>query len=270
MDRQVIPNPVDIFRSQSIDTTQIDQKVWPMGDESEDLASLGLSDEAARENLQIAWIDSHSLIRDCFLTAILAIQPKLSIYPFLSVRDFIAKNSASIDLVVLYSRSSYEESLQGLSEIRSNFETMPLIMLSDLEGSEQINAVRGALRAGANGFISTRTTGLSMTMSAIRFVKAGGTFAPVEMLLTDSPSPVAIRPELASPYRLTLRQKAVLAQLQLGKANKIIAHELGMSESTAKVHIRNIMRKMGATNRTQAAFKALKLCPDRPDHIAGQ
>jgi DNA-binding NarL/FixJ family response regulator len=67
---------------------------------------------------------------------------------------------------------------------------------------------------------------------------------------------------------LTARQKAVLAQLQQGKANKIIAHELGMSESTAKVHIRNIMRKMGATNRTQAAFNALKLCAERGEAFA--
>ncbi len=48
----------------------------------------------------------------------------------------------------------------------------------------------------------------------------------------------------------------VFRHLKQGKANKIIAHELGMSESTVKVHVRNIMRKMGATNRTQAAYKA--------------
>ena len=48
----------------------------------------------------------------------------------------------------------------------------------------------------------------------------------------------------------------VLSQLQRGKANKIIAFDLGMSESTVKVHIRNIMRKMGATNRTQVVYKA--------------
>jgi DNA-binding NarL/FixJ family response regulator len=47
--------------------------------------------------------------------------------------------------------------------------------------------------------------------------------------------------------------------LQQGKANKIIAYELGMSESTVKVHVRNIMRKMGATNRTQVAYKAQSL-----------
>ena len=56
------------------------------------------------------------------------------------------------------------------------------------------------------------------------------------------------------PAKLTVRQGDVMEQLQLGKANKIIAFDLGMSESTVKVHVRNIMRKMGATNRTQAAF----------------
>jgi DNA-binding NarL/FixJ family response regulator len=140
-------------------------------------------------------------------------------------------------------------------------------MLSDLEDSHQLNTIRGALRAGANGFISTRSTGLAMTLSAIRFVQAGGTFAPLEMLLSDASAPVAVQPTAVSPYRLTTRQKAVLAQLQQGKANKIIAHELGMSESTAKVHIRNIMRKMGATNRTQAAFNALKLCSERGEAL---
>jgi DNA-binding NarL/FixJ family response regulator len=58
---------------------------------------------------------------------------------------------------------------------------------------------------------------------------------------------------------LTSRQINVLARLRQGKANKIIAHELQMSESTVKVHVRNIMRKMGATNRTQAVYNARQL-----------
>ena len=51
----------------------------------------------------------------------------------------------------------------------------------------------------------------------------------------------------------------MLAHLNRGRANKTIAYELGMSESTVKVHVRNIMRKMNATNRTQAVYKARKL-----------
>jgi DNA-binding NarL/FixJ family response regulator len=53
---------------------------------------------------------------------------------------------------------------------------------------------------------------------------------------------------------LTTRQLAVLEAVRRGKANKIIAYELNMCESTVKVHLRNIMKKLRARNRTEAAF----------------
>ena len=53
---------------------------------------------------------------------------------------------------------------------------------------------------------------------------------------------------------LTCRECDVVSKLRECKPNKIIAHELGMSISTVKVHIRNIMRKLGATNRMQVAL----------------
>jgi DNA-binding NarL/FixJ family response regulator len=228
----------------------------------------GFSEESDLGALRIAWIDCYALTRDCILRAILELQPSLKVSPFVSVTDFVRMGNGAFDLIILYSHASYDVCLQEIAAIRQALGSAPLIMLSDLEDSHQLNTIRGALRAGANGFISTRSTGLAMTLSAIRFVQAGGTFAPLEMLLSDVSSPPAAQPAPASPYRLTARQKAVLAQLQQGKANKIIAHELGMSESTAKVHIRNIMRKMGATNRTQAAFNALKLCAERGEAFA--
>ena len=227
-------------------------------------------DEPELGSLRIAWIDCYALTRDCILRAILELQPALKVSPFVSVAEFVQTGDGTFDLVIFYSHASYDLCLQEIATIRLAMDTAPLIMLSDLEDSHQLNTIRGALRAGANGFISTRSTGLAMTLSAIRFVQAGGTFAPLEMLLSDASAAPAIQaePVSTSPYRLTARQKAVLAQLQQGKANKIIAHELGMSESTAKVHIRNIMRKMGATNRTQAAFNALRLCPERSEALA--
>jgi DNA-binding NarL/FixJ family response regulator len=232
---------------------------------AEQFTALTVPDDTALDALRIAWIDSYSLTRDCILRAIAELQPSLTVFPFVSVPEFVGNGSAEFDLIIFYSHASYDVCLQEIAAIRHAFDSAPLIMLSDLEDSHQVNTIRGALRAGANGFISTRSTGLAMTLSAIRFVQAGGTFAPLEMLLSEAATPPAAQPAPASPYRLTARQKAVLAQLQQGKANKIIAHELGMSESTAKVHIRNIMRKMGATNRTQAAFNALKFCSDRSD-----
>jgi DNA-binding NarL/FixJ family response regulator len=52
----------------------------------------------------------------------------------------------------------------------------------------------------------------------------------------------------------TARQTAVIAALRQGKQNKIIAYELNMRESTVKVHVRNIMKKLNATNRTEVAY----------------
>jgi DNA-binding NarL/FixJ family response regulator len=74
-----------------------------------------------------------------------------------------------------------------------------------------------------------------------------------------APAPQAMRtetPELASQHETTFtpREIEVLHRLRQGLQNKIIAYELGMSESTVKVHLRNVMKKLNASNRTQVAF----------------
>ena len=81
----------------------------------------------------------------------------------------------------------------------------------------------------------------------------------VDLMLANKPDFERTLPDTVRQNPLTSRQMVVLAHLQRGSANKIIAHELDMSESTVKVHVRNIMRKVGATNRTQAVYKAQKL-----------
>jgi DNA-binding NarL/FixJ family response regulator len=116
-----------------------------------------------------------------------------------------------------------------------------------------------SLKSGAHGFIPAQTTGIQIAIAAIGFVKAGGTFAPLDLLLTNRADLAPGPQEAAQQSALTSRQVVVLEQLRQGKANKIIAHELSMSESMVKVHVHNIMRKMGATNRTQAAYKAQQL-----------
>jgi DNA-binding NarL/FixJ family response regulator len=56
---------------------------------------------------------------------------------------------------------------------------------------------------------------------------------------------------------------AVVEALRRGRANKIIAHELNLRESTVKVHIRNIMKKLNATNRTEVAYKIRDMFPEQ-------
>jgi DNA-binding NarL/FixJ family response regulator len=122
--------------------------------------------------------------------------------------------------------------------------------------------------------VMTDRTSLQMVVSAISLVGSGGTFVPRDFLFMDrQPAPTAIARPSSEVGRLTQREVAVLALMKHGKPNKIIAHELGMSASTVKVHVRHIMRKMGAANRTQAALNAdklLGLAVERGDRVRDQ
>jgi DNA-binding NarL/FixJ family response regulator len=209
--------------------------------------------------LRIGLIDCHRFSQECLVKTFGDLQPRFTMLPFSSVQDCIVSAPEDFDLVIYYSHGSEMESMKAITTIRQSFEAVPLIVLSDAEDAHQPKAICSSLKQGAHGFIPTRTMGIPMIVAAIQFVKAGGTFAPLDLLLTPRPDPVREAPSVSQQSRLTSRQVMVLGHLQQGKANKIIAHELGMSESTVKVHVRNIMRKMGATNRTQAAYKAQNL-----------
>ena len=225
-----------------------------------DYRTIGIhSVELANTPLQICLIDRHRFSQECLVKAFIDLQPGFAMHPFGTIADCSAVATCHFDLIMLYTHSGEMETMQTISAIRQVFATIPLIVLSDAEDSDLPAAISATIKHGAQGFIPTRSMGIPMIVAAIQFVKAGGTFAPLDLLLTSRRD--ASRPTTAtSPQsRLTSRQAAVLGHLQQGKANKIIAHELGMSESTVKVHVRNIMRKMGATNRTQAAYKAQSL-----------
>jgi DNA-binding NarL/FixJ family response regulator len=215
--------------------------------------------EPASGALTVGLIDCYRFNRECLVTVLKNLHPNVMVLPFASVRDWTACHRHDIDIAIYCPRSNDNLDAaitRDVGAIRQAAPDLPLVVISDVDDVQQPKAIRSTLSSGAHGFIPMRTTGILMAIAAIRFVKAGGTFAPLNQLLTDRPEHKPSPIEAASPNPLTSRQMAVLSHLRLGKANKMIAHELSMSESTVKVHIRNIMRKMGASNRTQAAYKA--------------
>src|SRR5205807_2037350 len=113
-----------------------------------------------------------------------------------------------------------------------------------------------AFENGARGYIPTASTSLDLAIEIIRLVRAGGTFVPPSGLSLQKINRKGLTPRAVTNQEFTPRQMDVLGHLTQGKANKAIAHALAMSESTVKVHIRNIMKKMHATNRTEAACLA--------------
>ena len=136
-----------------------------------------------------------------------------------------------------------------LSRVRELLPAVPVAVLSDYDDSESI---RAAFELGARGYIPTSLASL-VAVGAVQLVCVGGTFAPAAALLSqgDHPRSPAGEPQIEG---FTQRQSQILDCLQRGMANKLIAYELSMCESTVKVHIRNIMKKLKATNRTQVAY----------------
>lgn len=156
------------------------------------------------------------------------------------------------------SSDAVRQDIQSLAEaIRG----VAIILVSDREDSQQIGE---ALRQGVRGYIPTTLTP-GILIEAVRLVQAGGTFVPAdalaEALTQRQPAPASDHADLdqLNLSALTPRQREVLELLRRGKPNKIIAHELSMRESTVKVHVRQIMRKLRARNRTQAAFLAARV-----------
>jgi DNA-binding NarL/FixJ family response regulator len=136
-----------------------------------------------------------------------------------------------------------------VSQVAQSLPDVPILVLSEHEDAENI---REAFALDVRGYIPTSLASL-VAVEAVRLVCAGGTFAPAATLLSSwrSTNGADGAPLIEG---FTQRQAQILDCLRRGMANKLIAYELNMCESTVKVHIRNIMKKLRATNRTQVVY----------------
>jgi DNA-binding NarL/FixJ family response regulator len=151
--------------------------------------------------------------------------------------------------------------LQRLRHLGEGQTSRSIIVLSDLE---DVGEMIASFRAGARGFIPT-SLDPHLVIAAIQLVVAGGTFIPAKAVLrsfrnVSSDTPAMTRPHesdgilIPEAHQWPPRQLAVMYLLGEGKTNKDIAAMLSMEESTVKVHVRHIMRKLGVTNRTRVAL----------------
>jgi DNA-binding NarL/FixJ family response regulator len=201
-------------------------------------------------------VDEYPFTRECISSCLKLLGNNLKVLTFSSIEDCMTGSSNDFDLILFHihgSGAGQQRPDQTIASLKPTFLSVPVIILSDLDANEWILE---ALESGARGYIPTGSTSVAVALEVIRLVRAGGTFLPSSSLrLIQHSSP----PGLSLEEPLTQRQLLVLQHLTQGRSNKIIAFELGMSESTVKVHVRNIMKKMQATNRTEAAFRARNL-----------
>jgi len=210
-------------------------------------------------------IDSRQLARECFARSLVAHNPEINVISFGSVEEWRRANARLGDQAVILlnigTRRITELGIAGdISRMVSEAQPVPVVVIAD---TEELPQIVKALECGAKGFIPT-TVSISVAAEAIELALAGGIFVPASSIMAMRS---VINSNAAGDRPLsglfTARQMAVVEALRRGKANKIIAYELNLRESTVKVHIRNIMKKLKATNRTEVAFKIRDMFPDQ-------
>ena len=197
----------------------------------------------------IVVIHQKAFFRDCFARCLQISYNSHNTFAFANIADWrnSTEPSALTPAIIVFFIDNVGTSLiADLQFLESSAATIPVVIMSDADDMDHV--VR-ALENGARGYIPTSLS-FNVAVEAVRLVEAGGTFVPASSLVhdhcTQTPAPKTGR-------ILTERQMMVAEALCQGMANKQIAYQLSMSEHTVKVHLRHIMRKLKARNRTEVA-----------------
>jgi DNA-binding NarL/FixJ family response regulator len=199
------------------------------------------------ERIRILCVDDHPLLREG-IAALIKSQPDMELVAQAGTgRDALIQFRAHRPAVTLLDlRLPDMNGVEALVGIRKEFSDARVIMLTTFDGDVEIQR---ALEAGARGYM-LKTMPPTVLIEGIRTVDAGKKLIPAEI--------VANLAEHLSDESLTARELEVLRQMAAGDRNRDIGNRLFISEETVKVHVKHIMEKLGAADRTQAVAIALR------------
>jgi DNA-binding NarL/FixJ family response regulator len=162
--------------------------------------------------------------------------------------------SEQIDLLLLDLVLPMGKSFQLLEMVINTYPNMKVAMLT---ASEDVNDVRKCMDLGASAFI-TKTSGKSNLVKALRLIIKGGVYISPDLIEKINQSQTVNGGGADRLKALTRRQREVLGLVCEGSSNKEIAHLLGLSDNTVKIHVTAILKSLDVRNRTQAVLLANK------------
>lgn len=206
--------------------------------------------------------DDHPLFREALRGAIKRLLPTATLHEAEDTDGLYAMVEAEpdADLLLLDLNIPGANGFSALVYLRAQFPELPVVVVS---AREEPAVMRRALDHGAMGFIP-KSVDAQVLGEAIGQVLDGNRWAPPAA--ATAPATAPDEQEVAERIReLTPQQFRVLQMLATGMLNKQIAFELGVAEATVKAHMSAILRKLGASNRTQAVLVAGRLAVDPPE-----
>jgi DNA-binding NarL/FixJ family response regulator len=169
------------------------------------------------------------------------------------------RTGGKVDLALVDVRMPDLDGLELLRAIKAEWEALPVIMLSTYENAPY---VKRALADGAAGYLLKDATPEDLSQAInVAMSGSGNVLSPrvIQNLFEDQEATNASSNGRRSEYSLTQREHDILALLAEGRSNREIAGRLYLSEKTVKAHLAAIFRKLGVTNRTQAAMMAVQM-----------
>lgn len=208
--------------------------------------------------LNIVIADDHPLYREALRLAVVHALSDVRVHEAASAAALFAAVDAigEVDLVLLDLGLPDAQGLSSLVQMRTTYPAVPVLVVS---GREEPNIVARAVAHGAAGFVPKSAPGATM-VEALHTVLSGRTWMPPKQ--ARSPLDPSESEAATLVARLTPQQFRVLGMLCSGMQNKQIGAQLHVTEATVKAHMRAIMEKFGASNRTQVVLMARHLALD--------
>jgi DNA-binding NarL/FixJ family response regulator len=205
------------------------------------------SKTAGPKQIRILTVEDHPVFREG-LALILASQSDMAVVAQASTAEEALEQHRLLrpDLVLMDQRLPGPNGTEALIAIRSRCPQARVIMLTTSKGDVEIQR---ALRAGASAYV-LKSTPKNELLKIIRTVAAGQRYIP--------PDVAGVVAEHLGQEDLTPRELAVLCLIRDGHRNKQIADQLSISEATVNFHIKNIVDKLQANDRTHAVIIGLR------------